>query len=84
MKKFVFRNPFAKHLDKVVGKILLETAQKRLTIANDKCRNYDGTYTEEGVAMVLEAAELIQSASNRLGFRSISDMYEYVKSNGKL
>ena len=84
MKKFIFRNPFAKKLDKVVGKILLETAQKRISIANEKCKNYDDTYTDEGVAMILEAAELIDSASRRLGFRSVADMYEYVKSNGKL
>lgn len=84
MKKFIFRNPFAKKLDKVVGKILFETAQKRLSVANDKCRNHDGTYTDDGVAMILESAELIESASRRLGFRNVSDMYEYVKIHGKI
>lgn len=84
IKRFICRNPFIAKTDKYLAYEYLHIAENNLSIAETYCKNADGTYTDQGCALIMQATKMWNLAANSLGFRNIKDMEEYKERKGHL
>lgn len=82
MKRIIFRNPFVTKSDKIMAYDYLSIAERNLDIAERYCKNVDGTYTDQGCKLIVQATEFWNLAAKRLGFRNIKDMDKYKERYG--
>ena len=81
---FIIRNPFVSKSRKETARLYYKMAESKIRIADLYCRRENGTYTEMGFKLCMEASDYTNKARAMFGFKDIANMDKYIRIHGTL